>query len=904
MTLSVGAQLGPFEITGTLGKGGMGEVYRARDPKLEREVAIKVLPESFTSDAGRVARFEQEAKTLAALNHPNIAHVYGLEQDDGQSAIVMDLVEGPTLADRIEQGPIPADEALGIAMQIAAALEAAHERGIVHRDLKPANIKLKADGAIKVLDFGIAKAAAHDSGDGGVSPIMTTPATQIGVILGTAAYMSPEQARGKPVDQRTDVWAFGCVLYEMQTGQLAFGGEDVAVTLARVIANDTDLDSLPATISPAVQRTIELCLRKDPKKRVADIRDVRLALAGEFETAGPAAAGETAAASAQRGPGWAGLAAAALVTAVAAAALTFVYTGNDEAEPPRGTRFSIDMPEDGTLGLDGQSQSVAISPDGRTIAFATLAGPNQYTWHLRPIDALAATPLRGTEPDFETPLFSPDGRWLAFDSGTLWRLSVLGGAPTEIVTLDGRTRGASWGENDEIIYGGGNFSGLQVISANGGEPEQLTQPERGTSHRWPDWLPGNRAVVFAQQQGQSSQIAVADRATGDVRVLIPDGTSPVWLDSGHLVYGVADGTLRAVRFDDETLTIIGDPVAIDGIGDQPIAMTTSTMGMHYAVASDGTLLYGTRSAGNATATGIVPYQPGWLTADGEFTPLDMEPCYCRAPAVSPDGTRIAMVMINAGDVRQTRDIWVLSLENNSFRRLTFEPTLKSSPIWSLDSTRIAYADTERGIVIRRADGTGETETIWADRFFVASWAPDDRLLIERPGTGSLDIAAIEARPGAEPVTLLTSGETEENPVVSPDGRWVAYRNGPALFVRPYPNAGDGQWQISEAAGLSSFWAWSSDSERLYFADGARLMVTDIGQGPAFSFSTPRQVHDLQGYLQEGYFFGFALEPGTDRVLVARPVGENGDAGGDEQDTRRLVVIQDFDEIVRELLPVE
>jgi serine/threonine protein kinase len=361
MAQTPGTSLGPYEITGTLGQGGMGEVYRGRAPKLERDVAIKVLPESFTADANRVARFELEAKTLAALNHPNIAHVYGLEQADGQSAIVMELVEGPTLADRIEQGPIPADEALGIAMQIAAALEAAHERGIVHRDLKPANIKLRPDGAIKVLDFGIAKAAAPELGDGSALPIMTTLATQIGVILGPAAYMSPEQARGKPVDQRTDIWAFGCVLYEMLTGQLAFGGEDVAVTLARVIANDTDLNSLPATISPAVQRTIELCLRKDPRQRVAGIRDVRLALAGEFETGGSgaeAAGGETATA-AQRGPGWLGLAAAALITAVAAAALTF-FNADNEPAPPRGTRFTIEMPPGGTLGLDGQSQSLAI----------------------------------------------------------------------------------------------------------------------------------------------------------------------------------------------------------------------------------------------------------------------------------------------------------------------------------------------------------------------------------------------------------------------------------------------------------------------------------------------------------------------------------------------------------------
>ena len=544
MTLSAGARFGPYEIADEIGAGGMGVVYRATDTKLKRDVAVKVLPESLATDEERLTRFQREAELLASLNHPNIAQIHGLEDADGAMALVMELVEGPTLEDRIKQDALPPDEALGIAMQIAEALECAHGQGIVHRDLKPANIKLRPDGVVKVLDFGIAKALELDAlTSEPQSPMMTTPATRVGVILGTAAYMSPEQARGKQVDQRADIWAFGCVLYEMLTGQPAFGGEDVTVTLARVVERNADYDSLPGAITPAVRQTIELCLKKDLKERVADIRDVRLALAGAFEIVAPGAVDAAVAAL----PLWRRplpVAAAALVAGAVLAIFAVQFGAQPEPQPV--TRLIIDHPEGGSLAGNAFDSSIAISPDGRQVAYVVDAITGGYgRLYVRNLDNLDATPLADNA---RSPVFSPDGERVSFIDPTRSQLNVVsrtGGPVIPLADLSTQgPRGLTWGPDGTMIFADNVLAvGLRLTTEASDEIETISDPDPTTGeldHLFPEILPDGRSVLFTitNNQGlETSQIALLDLETGESRILIPGGSHAKYAHSGHIVFG-------------------------------------------------------------------------------------------------------------------------------------------------------------------------------------------------------------------------------------------------------------------------------------------------------------------------------------------------------------------------------
>ena len=506
----------------------MGEVYRATDTKLDRDVAIKVLPESLAGDPERIARFQREAKTLAALNHPNIAQIHGLEESDGTKALVMELVEGPTLADRITQGAIPIDEALPIAKQIAEALEAAHEQGIIHRDLKPANIKLRPDGLVKVLDFGLAKALEPTgvmSPEMSQAPTITTPAmTQAGMILGTAAYMSPEQAKGRTVDKRSDVWAFGAVLYEVLSGKRAFDAEDVSETLAAVLRAEINWTLLPQALSPALRTFLVRCLQKDPKQRVHDIADVRLALEGAFETGGSRAVEAVAVAQ----PVWRQpllVAASAAVVALLVAGLV-AWSLWPASDVPRVTRLSINAPVDQPMALANSNSNLALSPDGTRIVYRMQAdGPNALV--VRALDALDSTVLYQQEGSIIGPFFSPDGAWVGFNDysdDTIKRVAVTGGPVLTISEVGSpQMLGATWGEDDRIIFGTSTASGLWRVPAGGGTPEPLTtldeaQGEQG--HRWPELLPGGEAVLFTiVYQGldlDAARIAVLDLVTGEL----------------------------------------------------------------------------------------------------------------------------------------------------------------------------------------------------------------------------------------------------------------------------------------------------------------------------------------------------------------------------------------------------
>ena len=566
MALEIGSRLGHYDVTALIGEGGMGQVYQATDTKLNRQVALKILPEAFAQDPDRLARFQREAQVLASLNHPNIAAIHGLEDSEGTKALVLELVEGPTLADRIAQGPIPLDEALPIAKQIAEALEAAHEAGVIHRDLKPANIKVRDDGTAKVLDFGLAKALdpSPDS-DPSQSPTLTAAATQMGVIMGTAAYMSPEQAKGKVTDKRADIWAFGVVLFEMLTGQRVFGGETVSETLADVMKSDPQWKTLSADLPSKLSNVIRRCLEKDPHQRIRDIGDVRLAFEGAFETS---ASAQSEPSVTPTFPVWQRPASIAAVALVCLAVGGVAVWGVTRPAPRPVTRALLTPPPSMPLDIL-RGVNMALTPDGTRVVYQGLVDGQPHLF-VRPLAALDATPLAGLSAILFNPFISADGNWVGFFEGSraLYRVSILGGPPVHIVDVPGNGSGASWGPDDTIIFATNAVeSGLLRVPMGGGELEVLTRPDadRGElDHLWPEILPGGQAVLFtilAPGGPQSSQVAVLSLESGDYDVLVPGGSSPRYVPTGHIVYGV-DGTLRAVGFDLNSLTVTSDPVSV------------------------------------------------------------------------------------------------------------------------------------------------------------------------------------------------------------------------------------------------------------------------------------------------------------------------------------------------------
>ena len=646
MPLSAGTRLGPYEILSALGAGGMGEVYRARDTKLDRAVAIKILPDAFAADPDRLARFRREAKTLASLNHPNIGGIHGLEEAQGVTAIVMELVEGEDLAQRIARGAIPLDEALPIARQIADALEAAHEQGIVHRDLKPANIKLRPDGAVKVLDFGLAKAMETTPGSSpsaSMSPTITTPAmTQAGMILGTAAYMSPEQAKGRPADTRSDVWALGCVLYEMFTGRRAFPGDDVAEVLASVIKSDPDWNALPSNLSPGLRVCLRRSLDKTPKNRLHAVADLRLAMEGAFDVSVGTAVG--AGVTAPPGRAWRRslpwMLAGFVVGGSLAAAIVWRLT---RPEPPRVTRLAVTASATQPLAVANTSHDLVISPDGANIVYWTgSAGAGALT--VRPLNQLSRVVLP-TRNAFG-PFVSPDSAWVGFfeaSDRTLKKIAIQGGSPVTICSLPvniRNIRGASWGSDGTIVFGD-SLGSLWRVAASGGEPAQITKADAtpgGRMHSWPVFLPGARAVLFTIvpaaggfESGETPQIALLKLDTGEQRMLIPHGSYPRYVPTGHLVYAV-DGALRGVGFDLERLEVTTSPVPLlEGV------ITKESGAANFSVADIGTLVYLPGRPADSQRTIV------WVDRGGREALLPGLPAgNHQSVRLSPDGTRLAI----------------------------------------------------------------------------------------------------------------------------------------------------------------------------------------------------------------------------------------------------------------------
>ena len=847
-------RIGCYSVTAKIGEGGMGEVYQARDTKLDRDVALKVLPEAFTSDPDRLARFEREAKVLASLNHPNIGSIYGLEEAEGVKALVLELIEGPTLADRIKQGPIPIDDALPIAKQIAEALEAAHEQGVIHRDLKPANIKVKDDGTVKVLDFGLAKAFQPDAGDASasMSPTisLTAAATQMGMVIGTAAYMAPEQAKGLPVDKRADIWAYGAVLFEMLTGKKLFDAGDVSEMLASVLVKDPDISRIGNDVPAHIRSVVRQCLVKDPKERLRDIGDVRLAMKGTCETAVATISEPAAAPTLQV---WqrpvsvlGGIVIVALVTGLA----VWAMTRPEPIPEPDLVRFTILPPDVAPLDVGGGLPELAISGDGSRIIYQSrTGGVTQIT--LRHFDQLLGAPVRGTE-GAGGPFLSPDGESVGFTTGgsrTLFTVSTFGGPPQALTALRGGFRGASWGTDDQIVFGAEGV-GLSRMSAAGGEAEVLTvlDTEHGElSHTWPFIVPGRDAVLFVASTGQpltTGQLAVLDLATGDVTRLGLAGTSPRYVSTGHLVYATADGSVRAVAFDATTLELIGNPVPIvEGV------IVKENGGADFSVSDNGRLVYALGDGG-AQRTLV------WVTPDGGEEPVaGLAPDEYRSVDISLDGSRLAL---DIGPRGSARDVWTYDLARQIPIPVTTEPGRDQSPLFTPDGQHVVFAsdrDGNRLLYRQNADGTGTAELILADElsgdFIANAWSEDgDTLVAMRRRNGRNDLVLFSMEEQSVTDVLLEAEFDETRADVSPDGRWIAYesnRSGQdAVYVERFPEFGD-RHPISRGGGQQP--VWSPDGRKLFYlgAGANRLMAVPVTTGEEFSAGAPE-------LLIEGPFF--------------------------------------------------
>jgi len=862
MTLAAGTRLGPYEIVAAIGAGGMGEVYRARDTKLNRDVALKILPDAFASDPDRLARFTREAQTLAALNHPHIAQIYSVGEaaspersalsPDKVQFLVMELVQGEDLSQRIARGAIPLDEALPIARQIAEALEAAHEQGIIHRDLKPANIKVRADGTVKVLDFGLAKALdpVGSAAAVGVSnlPTITSPAmmTGVGMILGTAAYMAPEQAKGRTVDKRADIWAFGAVLFEMLTGKRAFPGEDVSDTIAHVLMKEPDWATLPVNTPVAIRKLLRRCLEKDRKRRLADMADARLEI--EDALTSPAEAARPLAGVSRTGalgrPVALGLmltlsATAFIVGAVAMRAAIRLLGPQSNQTPPQVTRTLVSVAPAGQLRANNQSESaawgmpsrtaMALSPDGRSLVFSANAGGKQQLY-LRALDQLDAAPLAGTE-GADSPFFSPDGKWVGFwANGALKKVALSGGPATTICQTDA-IFGASWGSNDTIVFARVREGLLQVPGA-GGTPQSLTTLDTAkgeVSHRLPQVLPGAKAVVFtithdAFPKWDVADIVVQSLVTGE-RKTVAQGADARYASTGHLVYARA-GTLMAMPFDLARLQVTGGAVSVMADVMQAaniVNVNLDTGAAQFSVSASGALVYATGGAAGDAERRLV-----WVDRAGLAQPLSAPPRAYFAPRLSPDGQRVVVYTRGTGS-----DVWTFDITRGTLTRLTTEGR-NGWGLWTPDGKRVVFQSGPGvgNLFWKPADGSGAAERLTTSEYtqVPASWSPDGQTLAfveSHPvaATGS-DIWALPLAGDRRPRPLLQTKFNETYPEFSPDGRWLAYVSNESgrdeVYVQPYPGPGPRQ-QVSVDGGEAP--AWSRDGRELFYS-----AVANVGQG--------------------------------------------------------------------------
>jgi len=964
MGLKPGTYLGQYEVLALLGVGGMGEVYHAKDSKLNREVALKVLPEQFARDPERIGRFRREAQLLAQLHHENIALLYSFEETGSARFLVMEYVPGETLRERIQRAHpsrdreraapqasptpssplptphsllpgIPLEEALTICRQVADALEAAHEKTIVHRDLKPANVKITPEGVVKVLDFGLAKMFLEDGGstDPADSPTLSAM-TQPGTILGTAAYMAPEQARGKKVDKRADTWALGCLLYELLTGKWAFQSPDrkggdkfphqspdrkrgdkfshqsperkrgdkgpvahasgsdattIADIFGAILHKEPDWDALPAETPANIRQLLRRCLQKDRTQRLHAAGDARIEIEQalrEPEAVASVVAPIPPTANRRQLTMWSAFSALIAAMIVGAAAWTFLRP--EPPPPPSPKRFVMNLPETDRVDTGG----LALSPDGKTLVYIGIRGGVQQLYR-RSMDQLEAVPIPGTE-DAMVPFFSPDGQWVGFfTTDKLKKVALAGGPAATLSDIAANRSGASWGQDDTIVF---SFvgSGLLRVPAAGGAPQTVTQlqADQGEgAHRWPDILPGGQAVLFTVAGGagdlSASRIAVLDLNTGRHRILL-DGSHPRFLPTGHIVF-VRPDSLWAVPFDPVRLELSGSPAPLlEDLQVNPGGLA------NYAVAEDGSLVYLPRTEG-------FERRLVWVDRKGALEPLGAPARGYEEPRLSPDGHRLA-VTIN----EENRDIWIFELARQTLTRLTFDPLIDEAPAWSPDGKWVAFARVRTGndtLLRKLADSSGmEEELVKVEgRSRPASWSPDGKVLafdMDPPGTRDIWLLPLEENPGQArgrvATAFIRTPFAESDAKFSPDGLWIAYASNESgqneVYVQPYPGPG-GKWQISSGGGEQPVWA--RNGRELFYRNGDRMMVVDVTTQPTFAAGSPKVLFEGQYWTPGPQSLAqYDVSPDGQRFLMIQPVEREGGPG------QIHVVLNWFEELKR------
>jgi eukaryotic-like serine/threonine-protein kinase len=883
MNLQPGTLLSHYRLEAKIGAGGMGEVWRATDTTLDRSVAVKILPEGFSEEPERLVRFEREAKLLASLNHPNIAVIHGFHHADGVHFLAMELAEGEDLARRIQQGALPPEEAFSVGKQVAEALEAAHESGVVHRDLKPANIQLAPDGKVKVLDFGLAKAFETESRSGSpsMSPTLTSAGTRAGMILGTAAYMSPEQARGRPVDRRTDIWSFGCVMYEVLSGRQAFPGETISDTLAAVLKSEPDWTALPPGLPAAAGNLLKRCLVKDPRQRLQAMGDARIALdriASGGQEEAPAVS-------------WTPMAARSSLAwrilpwlLFAAALVAGPWISRLSGPAPRRTaqpevRLEVDLSTPEPL-LGEPGSAMVLSPDGTQLAY--VAGPgDQRKLFVRRLDQLQGIPLAGTEGAY-SPFFSSDGRTIAFFAGSkLKKVGVTGGSPLSLADIESgeQARGGAWGRGGTIVFTRQFEAGLSKISESGGTPVTLTKPDparRERSHRWPCFLPDGKTVLFAVQGAgeryDEASIEAVSLETGKRKLIYRGGAFPRYASTGHLLF-VRGGTLFALPFDPEKLEVHDSPRSLleslaSATGDQEAGDGSAQMD----VSASGTLVYRSGALAQSALTMV------WTDRKGTVTPVLPDKRAFSTPSVSPDGKRIAVSIEGASGA----DIWIYEIDRGLLTRFTFDGAGNQLPVWSPDGQRIAYSSLGKkgvpNLFWKRADGAGDAERLIDSpgAQYPQSFSPDGKILAfyERNADTIWDISTVRIGEKAAPEPFLKTPAIEGFPEFSPDGRWMAYMSDESgqteVYVRPFPGPG-GKWQVSTQGGL--YPRWSRAGKELFYRSGDKILgVTWSASGSSFVAERPRE-------LFSGIFAHFLLAQDFDvtpdgrRFVMFTPEGE-------------------------------
>ena len=895
MPLTPGERLGPYEIQSAIGAGGMGEVYKATDTRLDRIVAVKVLPTHVASDFDLKQRFEREAKTLAALSHPHICPVFDVGQQNGIDFLVMEYVEGQTLAERLEKGALPLDRVLQYAIQIADALDKAHRNGIVHRDLKPGNVMLTRSG-VKLLDFGLAKLQPAGAVAGmSVAGTMTSPLTAQGTILGTLHYMAPEQVEGKDADARSDIFSFGAIVYEMVTGRRAFGGRSAASVVAAILEREPPAMSSLQPLTPrSVDRIVATCLAKEADDRWQTARDLLrelkwIAEAGtrtDDAVPGSAPRGRVKLAAA--------MSCSLVLGAAIAAAAVWVAT---RPTPPHVTRLTIAPGGAAALTVTGYTRDVAISRDGTRVVYV---GGNGSRLFVRALDQTEATPLEGLGMPHH-PFFSPDGAWIGFFDGlnALKKVSVNGGPAVTICRVTSAPTGATWGADGTIIFALTAVPGLRRVSANGGEPEIITTPnaQDGEAYDyWPEFLPDARGVLFrvelrAGGPTGSGRIGVLDLRTGARKILVRDGFYGRYVSTGHLVYGVS-GMLRAVPFDLNRLELAGTPIPLV----EPVLMTPFGGVLDFDIAQNGTMVYipaGTRAAARTLV---------WIDRQGQEQAITAPVRAYTYPRLSPDGSRLAL------DVRdQDNDIWIWDFARQTLSRFTFEVAQDQYPVWTLDGRRLIFDSRRTGgqanLFWQAADGTGAAEQLTKSPINQSPYtiSPDGTRLVFRSDelkTGS-DLLALTLNKEHQIQPLVQTNFNELNAEISPDGRWFAYESNESgqyeIYVRTFPDAAAGRWQISTGGGTKPLWA-RNGQELFYVAPTGALMAVRVAPGATFTAGTPTRLFDGRYYIGDAANVGrtYDVSPDGRRFLMMK---------ADTTTPATIIVVQNWDQELKRLVPV-